>query len=321
MVRPPIRSARNPGGFRRPRPRDDLSAYVAVGLMVISLLLMTFDIRSSSEGTGAVLRSGAKFLVTPVQTGVNAVVTPIVEYIDSLANLAGLREENDRLRERIEELELEAVRVGHLEAQVEEMGVLLALRIEDDLQEQAITAEVIGRGGTLDSTLIIDRGTVDGVHTGQPVVDGRGALVGVVSEAGEQGATVVPITSRRAPGVTVRLANGRRGIIEGQGAGGLLLSILDARAPVGEGEMLITYGPFGDSDSFPKGLDVGRVTASALPRAGVIEVEVEPFSDLDRVEYVMVIPWPPAPDQIGEDAAVEAGAGPVEGRPEEEAGP
>lgn len=273
--------------------------------MVTALLLMTFDIRSPGEGTGAALRSGAQFLVTPIQTGVNAVVTPVVEYVDSLANLAGLREENERLRGKIDELEREVVRVGHLETQVEELGILLNLRLENDLQEQAVTAEVIGRGGTLDSTLIIDQGVDDGVHTGQPVVDGRGALVGVISEAGDQGAAVIPITSRRAPGVTVRLADGRRGVVEGLGTGGLQLSILDARAPVREGELLTTYGPFGDSDSYPKGLDVGRVTAPAAPRAGIIRVGVDPFSDLDRMEYVAVIPWPPDPDQTGEEAPVE----------------
>lgn len=273
--------------------------------MVTALLLMTFDIRSPGEGTGAALRSGAQFLVTPIQTGVNAVVTPAAEYVDSLANLAGLREENERLREKIDELEREVVRVGHLETRVEELGILLNLRLENDLQEQAVTAEVIGRGGTLDSTLIIDQGVEDGVHTGQPVVDGRGALVGVVSEAGDQGAAVIPITSRRAPGVTVRLADGRRGVVEGLGTGGLQLSILDARAPVREGELLTTYGPFGESDSYPKGLDVGRVTAQAAPRAGIIRVGVEPFSDLERMEYVAVIPWPPDPGQTGEEPPVE----------------
>ena len=284
--------------------------------MVTSLVLMTFDVRSPGRGTGAALRSGAQFLVTPVQAGVNAVVTPAAEYIDSLANLAGLREENERLRSKIGDLEREAARVGHLETQVEEMGILLGLRLEGGLQEQAVAAEVIGRGGTLDSTLIIDRGVEDGVHVGQPVVDGRGALVGVVSEAGDQGAAVSPLTSRRAPGVTVRLADGRRGVVEGQGAGGLLLSILDARAPVQEGELLTTYGPFGDSDSYPKGLDVGRVSASAAPRAGVLRAGVEPFSDLDRLEYVAVIPWPPDPSRAAEEAPAAE-----EGGPTAEAGP
>ena len=292
---------------RRSDFRTDRSAFVAIGLLAISLLLMTFDVRSSSEGIGATLRNGAQFMVAPIQTGVNAVVTPIAEFTDGLANLAGLRDENERLRERIGELERAVVHVGHLEARVEELNALLGLRLADDLQELAITAEVTGRGGTLDPTLIIDRGTEDGVYPGQPVIDGRGALVGVVSEAVERAATVTPITSRRAPAVTVRLADGQRGIVAGQGAGVLELSILDARGPVRRGDLLTTYGPFGDSDSYPKGLDVGTVVASASPRSGVIRVGVEPFGDLDRLEYVAVIPWPPAPDQVEDNENNRAG--------------
>ena len=291
----------------RSRHQTDRSALVAIGLLVVSLLLMTFDVRSSREGIGATLRSGAQFVVAPIQVGTNAVVTPLVNFTDGLANLAGLRQENERLRERITELEREVIRVGHLENRVEELNVLLGLRLEDDLQELAVSAEVTGRGGTLDTTLIIDRGTDDGVHAGQPVVDGQGALVGVVSEAGERAATVAPITSRRAPAVTVRLENGQRGIVEGLGTGGLELSILDARSPVRQGQLLTTYGPFGESDSYPKGLDVGIVLAAASPRSGVIRVGVEPIGDIDGAEFVAVIPWPPSPDQIENEAESSAG--------------
>ena len=288
-------------GSGRHRTGTDRSALVAIVLLVVSLLLMTFDVRSSSEGLGATFRSGAQFVAAPFQAGINAVVTPVVGFADGLANLAGLRQENEWLRERIAELESEVIRVDHLQDQVEELSVLLGLRLEGDLQELAVVAEVTGRAGNLDPAMFINRGTDDGVHPGQPVVDGQGALVGVVSESGERSSVVTPITSRRSPAVTVRLAGDRRGIVEGLGTGGMQLSILDAEAAVAEGELLITFGPFGESDAYPKGLYVGTVMESALPRSGVIRVDVEPIGDLDRVEYVGVLPWPPSPDQLSEE--------------------
>ena len=309
-------SSRSPIGRRRgSRAQTDRSAYVAIGLLVVSLLLMTFDIRSSSRGLGTTLRNAAQFLVAPIQTGASAILTPVVDFTDGIANLAGLRDENERLRNRIAELEREVIRVGHLEGRMEELNVLLGLRLEDNLHELAVTAEVTGRGGTLDPTIIVDRGTADGVHNGQPVLDNKGALIGVVSEAGEQTATVIPITSRRAPGVTVRLSDGRRGIVEGQGTGSLSLTILDARFPVRKGELLITYGPYGESVSYPKGLDVGLVAESASPRSGVLGVDVDPIGDIEEVEFVAVIPWPPAPDQMednAEDSTVSEDPPPVD---------
>lgn len=280
----------------------DRSAAVTTLLLLVSLLLMTFDVRSSSGGVGATLRNGAKFVATPLQAGINTVVTPLVGFADGLANLAGLRQENERLRERIAELEGEVVRVGHLEDRVEELDVLLGLSLEDDIHELAVYAEVTGRAGNLDPTLFLNRGTDDGVHPGQPVVDGQGALVGVVSEAVEGSSVVIPITSHHAPAVTVRLSDDRRGIVEGLATGGLQLSILDADSPVAEGELLVTFGPYGNSHSYPKGLLVGAVTESASPRSGVIRVNATPMGDLDRVEYVGVLPWPPSPDRLAEGA-------------------
>lgn len=272
---------------------------------MVSLALMTFDIRASRGGLGADLRGTVQTVVAPFHGAVNAVVTPIVGFSDGLSNLAGLRDENQRLRDRIESLEREAAQVGHLEAQVSELETLLALRLSEDLLQLAVSAEVTGRGGTLDPTLTINRGTGDGVHTGQPVVDGQGALIGLVSEAGETGANVIPITSRRAPAVTVRLAGGRRGVVTGVGGGVLELAILDASEPVEGGELLVTYGPYGDSNAYPKDLDVGIVAEPAEPRFGIVRVQVEPLGDLDRAEYVAVIPWPPAPgpETAGDDGA------------------
>ena len=133
------------------------------------------------------------------------------------------------------------------------------------------------------------------------MVDGQGGLVGVVSESGPTGATIVLITSRRAPAVTVGLADGRRGVVKGLGAGTLELSILEADQPVEAGELLVTFGPYGDSNAYPKGLSVGLVAEDADPRFGTITARVEPLGELDEVEYVAVIPWPPAPSPLEED--------------------
>ena len=264
-----------------------------VGLVVISFLMMTFDIRSSSQGVGGTLRNGVQTVVAPLQSVMNAAIDPVVDFADGLSNLAGLRLENDRLRSRIEDLERDVVHVANLEADVSELSDLLDLQLLGDLQDIVVNAEVTARGGIFEESFTINKGTVDGVQLGQPVVDARGALVGVVSDVAEHSASVIPITSRQAPAVTVRLANGVRGSVEGQGTGRLTLSIFDANQRILEGQLLQTFGPFGSSDTYPKGLDVGTVLSSSTPQAGTIRVQVDPLADLDRIEFVAVIPWPP----------------------------
>ena len=148
--------------------RSDRSAFVAIGLIVISFLLMTFDIRSSSQGVGETLRNGIQTVVAPVQTVMNAVIDPVVDFTDGLANLAGLRLENERLRERIEDLEREVIHVANREADVEALRQLTDLRLLDGLENIAVNAEVTGRGGTFEQSFTINKGTTDGIQQGNP---------------------------------------------------------------------------------------------------------------------------------------------------------
>ena len=74
--------------------RSDRSTFVVIGLVVISFLMMTFDIRSSSQGIGGTLRTGVQAMVAPLQNAMNAVIDPVGDFADGLANLAGLRLEN-----------------------------------------------------------------------------------------------------------------------------------------------------------------------------------------------------------------------------------
>ncbi len=313
---PPTRNRRVSGSARRllpgsssPSPASlDRSAYTAVGLIVVSLVLMTLDIRTSDTGLTASIRNTVQVAMGPFSAAVGSVVDPVVEFAGGLANLAGLRAENERLRSRISDLERDAAQVSHLEAEIGDLKTLLALRESEDITDLAIAVEITGRGGSLDPTLIISKGTTDGVNIGQPVVDEHGALVGRVSESGPTGARVVPITSRRASAVTVRLPDGQRGVVTGQGGGVLELSVLDADESLAGGELLVTYGPYGDSTAYPPDLDVGTVKEAAVPSYGVISVEVVPLGDFEQLRYVAVLPW--SSDLTGADEE-ESGEGPT----------
>ena len=293
------------GGYHRP----DRSAFVAIGLTVISFLLMTFDIRSSQAGVAETLRNGAQTIAAPLQRSVNTVVDPVVDFSDGLANLANLRAENERLRTELEEARREAASVAVLESQIEQLRILQGLRLSDNLEDSLIAAELTARGGALELSFTIDKGRSSGVLVGHPVIDLNGALIGIISAVTDSSATVVPITARSdRPGVTVRIGDTDEvGTVGGQGTDTLVLSVFDATQPVEEGQLIRTLG----SDSFPPDLDIGIVLENALPLAQVIRAPVEPLVDFDRIRFVGVIPWPPeeTPDlPVEEEPPPEEGA-------------
>ena len=83
------------------RRRFDRSTALLITFVVISIILMTVDVRS--QGLTGSVREGTQTLLAPLQSAANAVVRPIAGFVDGVANLAGLRAENAELRAELDE--------------------------------------------------------------------------------------------------------------------------------------------------------------------------------------------------------------------------
>jgi len=256
-----------------------------VVLVVLSFLLMTFDIRASGGGVTGTLREGTQSVFAPVQEFATSLITPVVDFIDGLANLAGLRDENETLRGRIAELEARVDEVGTLEAEVETLRRVADLTLPDE-SIPTKPARVIARGDNFDSSFTIDKGTRDGLVVGNPVVDENGALVGEISMVAPRTATVAPII-RPTGAVTVESQTGETGVALGQGSAILLLEVNPATEPVFTDYLLLTAG----STKFPPGLPVAKVSESASPEAAKIRTEAVPVADFNRLKLVVVLQW------------------------------
>ena len=167
-----------------------------ITLVVIGVLLMTFDVRADGGGVVGVMRSGTQTLVAPLQKGAAVVVTPVADMVGSLTNVAGLREENEILRPQIAELQAELTAVQDQQARLELLEQLYDLETAGDELGRTV-ANVIGRPDAFDAALIINKGTSDGIAVGQPVVDTNGYVVGTVKNVTAGSATIVPITANR----------------------------------------------------------------------------------------------------------------------------
>ncbi len=256
-----------------------------VVLVVLSFLLMTFDIRASGGGVVGTLREGTQAVFAPVQAFATSLVSPVVDFIDGLANLAGLRDENEALRQRITELEATISEVGTLEAEIETLRNITDLTLPDD-SIATRPARVIARGDNFDSSFIIDKGTGDGLVVGNPVVDEHGALVGEIRVVTASSATVLPII-RPTGAVTVESQTGETGVVLGQGGAKMILEVNPAAEPVFADYLLVTAG----SSKFPPALPVAEVIRSASPEAAKIRTEAVPLADFNRLKFVVVLQW------------------------------
>lgn len=257
-------------------------------LVLASITLLTIGLRDVPIVRD--LRESASAVVDPVEGVVDAVTRPVRNAWHGVTDYDDLRNENDRLREQLAEVDASEVRRSDAERQLSELSRAVELPFAGDAR--TVTANVSsGPRSNFSHALEIDKGTDDGVREGMPVVTGAG-LVGRVSRATGSSSTV-QLLSDPDYRVGVRMASTSQiGTARGLGRGeGLAVdTALDPDTEVEEGEGLVTSGV--DRSAYPAGIPVGEVTSTREGSGGLaLELLVEPLVDVDRLSYVSVMLW------------------------------
>lgn len=271
----------------------DRSTIAFTALVVVSLVLMTLDLRASGEGIGGILRDGTQAAFTPVQKGISFVTRPVVGFFQGLSDLVGLRGENQDLRRLVAELEAELAGTESLQRQVAELEAILGIEPPEELD--TVTARVLATGvSDFDAIRLIDKGLRHGITVDMPVIE-EGGLVGRVVSATDTSARIRLITDP-----TMRVAvrvdrTGETGVLTGRGGGLLALEMLNTSTALIEGDLLVTA-----DGRFPAGIPVARVAEDAEAEVGfALRTTAVPTAELTRVDYVLVLVF--TSDQVSSD--------------------
>ncbi|MBP1632861.1 MAG: rod shape-determining protein MreC [Acidobacteria bacterium] len=261
----------------------DRSTLTFVALVVVSLVLMTMDLRASGEGLGGVLRDGTQAAFTPVQKALSFVTRPVVGFFQGISDLVGLRGENQALREQVASLEAELAATESLQRQVAELEAILGIEPPEELD--TVAARVLATGvSDFDAIRLIDKGRRHGITVDMPVID-EGGLVGRVVSVTDTSARIRLITDP-----TMRVAvrvdrTGETGVLTGRGGGLLALEMLNTDTALIEGDLLVTA-----DGRFPAGIAVARVAEDAEAEVGFsLRTTAAPAAELTRVDYVLVL--------------------------------
>lgn len=169
------------------------------------------------------------------------------------------------------------------------MGRIAGLRQWSRSAElEFVLADVIGFSTSgRKAEWIINRGEVDGLRVGLPVV-GQGGLAGVIREVSERTARIQALADPMSA-VGVAAARSRsRGIVFGRSRDQPLEYIPeDESEPIVEGAVLITSGL--KNSIYPKGLVVGTIKGTRTNFRGVQYGIVEPVETFNTVEEVLVL--------------------------------
>ena len=199
--------------------------------------------------------------------------------------LRGVRAENRELKQQIEQMRIEQVRLSQDAEQARRLQVLLSFK--EKFIAKTVAAQVIGSSGSEQSrSVYIDKGSADGVKTDQAVITADG-IVGKVYEVFQDHTAKVLLVNDQSSGVGVVLERSRlQGILRGTPSGELVVEKILSDESVQPGERVLTSG--GDQ-IFPKGLDVGVVREAVPGKDSFLNISLRPAANLNKLEEVLVV--------------------------------
>jgi rod shape-determining protein MreC len=238
---------------------------------------------SSGKG-GKFLRGGGTFLFSPFQKFVTFSSQKIERFWVTFFAAKKTREENEKLHQKIGDLESELR--SYKEAAAQNKILLELLKYKSKVSYEMILARIIARDPhNWFQTILLDKGNRDGVLPNMPVVNPQGA-VGKTIEVTPHTSRVLLLLDERS-GIGAMVEETRNlGVVEGEG-NFYLLRYLPRQAEVKEGDTVISSGLGG---VFPKGLAIGEVSKIERRISDLFQyVEVTPYVNFAKLEEVFII--------------------------------
>lgn len=235
-----------------------LSARLGV-YVLICLLLAGLDARYAAL---AGVRFGLNAIIHPVQMALAQPWEWLQEVGGFLVTHGELQQDNERLRQAQDRLLSGQQDRQALALENERLRGLLALPPRPGVAP--LVAEIVKTApDPFSRKIIINRGSLQGIVAGWPVVDATG-LVGQVTRVFPWSAEVTLLTDRDQDAPVQNQRNGLRIIVSGMGSDSLLqVRFLDMHADIKPGDLLYTSGIDG---VYPAGIPVAQVVKTEAPR-------------------------------------------------------
>ncbi|MDH1896354.1 rod shape-determining protein MreC [Aeromonas caviae] len=279
-------------------PSLQLRLFLAV---IISVAAIVAD---SRFGVFSHVRVYLSSLVSPLQYIANAPGTLLDTMSTQVQTRADLIEQTKQQEQQLFTLRSRLLKMDQLEHENQRLRELLGSPVHKESRK--MVAELLSvDSDPFSHQVLINKGALDGVYNGQPVINDQG-VVGQVLHVGSTTSRVLLITDS-SHGLPVRvLRNDLRAIASGSGElDKLELRNLPRNTDVQVGDLLVTSGLGG---RFPEGYPVATVTRSDYVEGKPFaQIEAKPLVALDRLRYLLLL-WTDKKPEVHDKDALEPAA-------------
>ena len=274
--------------FQRPLPL--LGGAVLLHLSIISAQVTT--------ASGLPLLQAVAFgAVAEVQRVAMATGGAVSDGWQGYVALRGAHEDNARLRDALQQMELRLQEERALAQQAADLRRLLDLKAAAPVSTTA--ADIIGASGTSGyRAILINKGRQDGIDADMAILSPDG-VVGRVAQAGLHTAKVQLLIDRTAAIGAMVERSRAQGVVMGSGDQWLQLHYVSGLADVQQGDLVVSSGIDG---VYPPGFVIGSVDLVDRGPLSYREIRIRPAVDVTRLEHILVVtaPVPPSDDVSGD---------------------
>jgi rod shape-determining protein MreC len=258
---------------------------ILVGVLFLQILGLAVQVKRSNDTENTrLIRVWAVDLVTPFERVLIWAQDSTGNLWHNYVYLRGVRTENRQLKEQIEQLRLEQVRLNEDAVQAHRLQALLAFK--EQYISRTVAAQVIGSSGSDSSRMLyIDKGENQGLKRDMAVITADG-IVGKVLQVFPSVSQVLLINDQSSGVGTILEKSRLQGFLKGTATGEVVLEGVMSDEQVAPGERVLTSG--GDQ-IFPKGLPVGTVTKVGAGKDLFLNIGIKPAVNLGKLEEVLVV--------------------------------
>ena len=260
-----------------------------IPILIFFLALSLISANLHSRENMSFFESLVVGITSPVQKVVRGIIGGVGNVWRGYFSLVGSQKENEVLRRELHELKLQVNR--YREADLANQRLRALLNFKKSIATPLLPAELVAfdPSGWF-QTILIDKGSSDGVAQDMAVVSAEGLMGRVIGVSSRHAKVLLILDANSAVDALVQRSR-VRGVLVGQGRDLCLLKYVQRNEDVQVGDRVISSGMGG---VFPKGLLLGTVQKVVRGSSGLFQrVEVEPAANFSRLEEVMVVLQPP----------------------------
>jgi len=172
-----------------------------------------------------------------------------------------LQEKVNELEEEVNKLMVKNAELSGLEAEnkaLREHLNFLSVKKYHYVMSNVISRTDLSDIGDRTETIIIDKGLIDGLYAGLPVLDSEGAVVGKIAEVKEDLAKVFLVNNKNCKlAATILNQQKTNGIAEGELGLTIKMNFIPQTENIKNGDIIVTSGL---EKSIPRGLVIGKVS-------------------------------------------------------------